>query len=377
RCAAAPPLGRLHHVRGPAGFGRVAGSRAADRDGVGAGGPRSRGARPPAGRGVQADRARGRARPGGRGVDVAREPRRAARLRLGVVPRARVERAVEQRSHDEHRAARRSGGACRRPTRAGARRDDDHVRSELPVLPAGDAGGRPARGPLRRPRRPPGLHHADRRRIRDARERGPRAGHAGRLAALPVAAARGAVRLERLRRLPDRGRHGRRLTQGRLILGPPPADTAPVGVGADTFDPVLEAQLASARERLARDLGGREALGRVGMLLVVLAAGGAFAALAGTHRQPAVWLYPAFVVAYAVVCSLEIEVGTGLALPTELVLVPMLFLLPVRDVPLVVAAGMLVAAAPEVARGRLSAARAAVRPGSAFFSFGPALVFLL
>jgi HD-GYP domain-containing protein (c-di-GMP phosphodiesterase class II) len=154
------------------------------------------------------------------------------------------------------------------------------------------------------------------------------------------------------------------------------ADIPLVTVTAETFDPVLEQQLVDARERQAHALGGREAVGRGAMLALVLTGAVALGLLAGTHRHPSIWLYLGLVVAYAVVCSFEIEVGNGLALPTELVLVPMLFLLPARDVPLLVSAGMLVAALPDVARGRQSSKRAVVRLGSAFFSFGPALVFL-
>ncbi|HZP72947.1 MAG TPA: HD-GYP domain-containing protein [Gaiellaceae bacterium] len=147
-------------------------------------------------------------------------------------------------------------------------------------------------------------------------------------------------------------------------------------MSAETFDPVLERQLADARARQGRGLAGREALGRWSLALVVIGGASALLSLAGTHRQPSEWLYPAFVVAYAVVCSLKIEVGSGLALPTELVLVPMLFLLPARAVPMVVVGGMLLAQLPDVARGALAPERAVVRLGSAFFAFGPALVFL-
>ena len=88
-------------------------------------------------------------------------------------------------------------------------------------------------------------------------------------------------------------------------------------------------------------------------------------------------MYLAFVAAYALVSSIRVEVGSGLALPTELVFVPMLFALPAVDVPLVVGIGLLVAALPEVARGNISLARAAVLPASGVFAFGPALVFLV
>jgi HD-GYP domain-containing protein (c-di-GMP phosphodiesterase class II) len=88
-------------------------------------------------------------------------------------------------------------------------------------------------------------------------------------------------------------------------------------------------------------------------------------------------MYPAFVVGYALVSSIRIELGSGVALPTELVFVPMLFALPAPHVPLVVAAGLVAASVPEVAFGRLSPQRAAVLPSNALFALGPALVFIL
>jgi hypothetical protein len=45
------------------------------------------------------------------------------------------------------------------------------------------------------------------------------------------------------------------------------------------------------------------------------------------------------VAAYAAAFRLDFEIGTGSAVPTELILVPILFLLPVGVVPLAVAAG--------------------------------------
>ncbi len=147
-------------------------------------------------------------------------------------------------------------------------------------------------------------------------------------------------------------------------------------VTAEALDPVLEEQLASARERVRRDLSGREALGRVAFTCFFLVGAVVLASLGDTRRHPAGWMYLAFVAAYALVSSIRVEVGSGLALPTELVFVPMLFALPAVDVPLVVGIGLLVAALPEVARGNISLARAAVLPASGLFAFGPALVFL-
>jgi HD-GYP domain-containing protein (c-di-GMP phosphodiesterase class II) len=72
---------------------------------------------------------------------------------------------------------------------------------------------------------------------------------------------------------------------------------------------------------------------------LVLAA--CFAALA-LHGGPAfsAWKFALFVVLYAAVSRVEFEVGIGSAVPTQLVLVPMLFALPIGAVPLAVAAGL-------------------------------------
>jgi HD-GYP domain-containing protein (c-di-GMP phosphodiesterase class II) len=149
-----------------------------------------------------------------------------------------------------------------------------------------------------------------------------------------------------------------------------------MGVNAETFDPALEEQLVDARTRQERDLDGREAAGRLAVLGLFLVGALSLAAFAPSHRHLDPRLFLGFVVAYAVLSSVHIEVGSGLALPTELVLVPMLFIVPANVVPLVVGSGLLVGALPDVVRGRLSAHRAIVLPGNALFSFGPAIVFL-
>ncbi len=144
----------------------------------------------------------------------------------------------------------------------------------------------------------------------------------------------------------------------------------------ETLDPVLEEQLTQARERVRGDLTGREAHARVAFTCLFLASALALALLAHVKDRPDWWQYALFIGGYALLSSIRVEVGSGLALPTEIVLVPMLFLLPAADIPLVVAAGMVLAALPDVGRGTMSAARAAVLPASALFAFGPALVFI-
>ena len=144
-----------------------------------------------------------------------------------------------------------------------------------------------------------------------------------------------------------------------------------------SIDPVVEERVSQARTRAVHDPVGREALVRGLLAVVFLSCAIPLALLADTQRHPAWWLYPAFVVGYAVASSLGFEVGSGEALPTELVLVPMLFVLPASYVPLIVAAGLLLAAARQVAAGSLSFRRAVVWPPvNSLFSLGPALVFV-
>ena len=78
--------------------------------------------------------------------------------------------------------------------------------------------------------------------------------------------------------------------------------------------------------------------------------------------------------AYAAAFRLEFEIGSGTAVPTELILVPMLFLLPTGWVPFAVAAGVLLASSIECLRGTLHLERLVLRLLNASYAIGPALV---
>jgi len=114
-----------------------------------------------------------------------------------------------------------------------------------------------------------------------------------------------------------------------------------------------------------------------------LAFGGTFLAVAATFAAAAPWecsLSPLLLVvllfAYVVASSVKFEVGTGVAIPTQLVLVPMLFLLPTPIVPLAVAAGMLLASVPDLVRGHVPVERGLAPLASCWHAFGPAAVFV-
>jgi HD-GYP domain-containing protein (c-di-GMP phosphodiesterase class II) len=80
-----------------------------------------------------------------------------------------------------------------------------------------------------------------------------------------------------------------------------------------------------------------------------------------------------YVAVYAGVSRVEFEIGTGAAIPTELVLVPMLFVLPVGAVPALVAAALVLAGLLDRSRP-VTVDRVAIQLASASQTFGPVLV---
>src|SRR4051794_1900085 len=81
------------------------------------------------------------------------------------------------------------------------------------------------------------------------------------------------------------------------------------------------------------------------------------------------------VVAYALVRQAKFGVGVGFAVATQLVLVPMLFLLPAGVLPLTVAAGSLLGTLIDMVARGARPERAVVAVANAWFAVGPALVF--
>ena len=100
-------------------------------------------------------------------------------------------------------------------------------------------------------------------------------------------------------------------------------------------DTRAEHLFAVGRARALLRADGRERLVEIGMAIASSSSRGdgavrLLAALAG--RRPLLIL----VVAYVIACRAKFEIADGYTVPTELVLVPMLFLLPTPVVPLVV-----------------------------------------
>jgi HD-GYP domain-containing protein (c-di-GMP phosphodiesterase class II) len=105
-------------------------------------------------------------------------------------------------------------------------------------------------------------------------------------------------------------------------------------------------------------------------------AGATLAALLVHHGPSMSWPTAlAFTAVYVAVARVGFEVGTGWAIPTELVLVPMLFALPLRAVPLVVAAALLAQSFAD--RRRPSVERLLLLLPGAVHTLGPVTVLAL
>ncbi len=141
---------------------------------------------------------------------------------------------------------------------------------------------------------------------------------------------------------------------------------------ADTV--AADRDVEDSRRRARSPLRGRERLAGV-------ATGGSFvlAALAlpfalGTGVWPAPWVVVLCVAVYAFLSRIEFEVGPGSAIPGQLVLVPMLLVLPPTVVPLAVGVGLVLGGVVDNLVHRRHAERALVLLSSSWHAVGPALV---
>jgi putative nucleotidyltransferase with HDIG domain len=83
------------------------------------------------------------------------------------------------------------------------------------------------------------------------------------------------------------------------------------------------------------------------------------------------------VASYVFAARVQFHTGSGWTAPTQLVFVPMLFLLPTPAVPLFVASAFVLARAPEYISGEVHPSRALVVVGDAWYSIGAVLVLSL
>jgi serine phosphatase RsbU (regulator of sigma subunit) len=135
--------------------------------------------------------------------------------------------------------------------------------------------------------------------------------------------------------------------------------------------------------RLARDR--HSAAGRARRLLITEAGAaaifvlgaGALAAFGHSARSLSLWPLLVTAVAYLAASRVQYPVGSAWTAPTQLVFVPMLFVLPTPLVPLIVAACSVADRLPQAVDGNLAPARLLARVGDSFYALGPALVLVL
>jgi len=139
-------------------------------------------------------------------------------------------------------------------------------------------------------------------------------------------------------------------------------------------DLTFERLMAEARAKRAHGPFSRERLVEsllsAGFLLTAIVI--ALALHAETGLDPTLAL--GLVAAYALAARVEFNTGPGWTAPTQLVFVPMLFLLPLPAVPICVLAGLLLARIPDYLSGAVSVRRALSVPADAWYAVAPTLV---
>jgi HD-GYP domain-containing protein (c-di-GMP phosphodiesterase class II) len=147
-----------------------------------------------------------------------------------------------------------------------------------------------------------------------------------------------------------------------------------VAAGELSRDLLATELVEHARERAKHRLGQIEEKVAVAMAaaFVVAAVGAAFLLPAVRPFSPVAAVLA--VAAYAIASRVRFEVADGFAAPSQLVLVPMLFVLPPRDVPLLVATGFILG---QLHRRTHPLSHTPIDVANAWYSLGPAIVLSL
>ena len=115
-----------------------------------------------------------------------------------------------------------------------------------------------------------------------------------------------------------------------VATGSPLPESGVLRGGADAD---ADALIEQSRQLAATPLGDRDRLASLLLAASFLVAAVALAVLAHSSRHAGLWTLFVFVTSYALASRVDFEIGTGSTVPTQLVLVPMLALLPVQIVP--------------------------------------------
>jgi putative nucleotidyltransferase with HDIG domain len=146
------------------------------------------------------------------------------------------------------------------------------------------------------------------------------------------------------------------------------------GLDSQTMAPAFEQLFAEGHANEREPLTRRERLsdGGLGLLLIVVAL---ISAAVDDGWHASLDALVVFIVMYAIACRVRFYVGAGYTIPTQLVLVPMLFQFSPGLVPLAVIAGATLGRLPDVIERKAHPDRLLLGPANAWHSLGPALVF--
>jgi diguanylate cyclase (GGDEF)-like protein len=142
---------------------------------------------------------------------------------------------------------------------------------------------------------------------------------------------------------------------------------------ASTAAVASERLLEDSWEARSRRASRRELLVEVGAGALFLAATGTLLAVSGAAHLR-VGLLALLIVMYLAVARVEFPIGAGHVVPTQLVLMPMLVLLPPAVVPIAVAIALVLLSMSEWALGRATTRRIVSSVPDAWHALGPAIV---
>jgi HD-GYP domain-containing protein (c-di-GMP phosphodiesterase class II) len=156
-----------------------------------------------------------------------------------------------------------------------------------------------------------------------------------------------------------------------------PSAAAEPDFASAALDPQANELIEEARAHESSHLTVRDRWSAVVLGFAFLGVAVALPFVVHSDRSPSFLTTAALVVAYAIASNASFEVGMGLVLPTELFLVPMLFILPLGTVPLAVAAGLLLGAMLGHLRKGPPLDRILLVPLNSWYSVGPVVVLAL
>jgi putative nucleotidyltransferase with HDIG domain len=137
-------------------------------------------------------------------------------------------------------------------------------------------------------------------------------------------------------------------------------------------DPALQRVIVESRAQRGRRLLERERVVEGAGALLFLAVAGYMALR--VHRPLDVPVCAAMVAAYGLSTRVEFRMGSGFTDASQLVFVPMLFVLPTAAVPMLVAIALFLSRLPEYAGRSVPVDRIAVRVNDAWYAVAPAAV---